>query len=136
MSDFSGVGWSYVNSYIKKKKNKVSYLSYVNDNIKKTVSEVKQRYRMKETTATNGPELCLRKRRFHLTFWNKECAGSTAVTTINKDFLDDVELCTLLTTVVENLHAVSHFKHETFTVLQYSQDFGTITKESLKRITK
>ena len=108
----------------------------MNDNIKKTVSEVKQRYRMKETTATNGPELCLRKRRFHLTFWNKECAGSTAVTTINKDFLDNVELCTLLTTVVENLHAVSHFKHETFTVLQYSQDFGTITKESLKRITK
>ena len=43
---------------------------------------------------------------------------------------------TLLTTVVQNLHAVSHFKHETFTILQYSQDFGTITKESLKRITK
>ena len=31
---------------------------------------------------------------------------------------------------------ISHFKHETFTVLQYSQDFGTITKESLKRLTK
>ena len=59
-----------------------------------------------------------------------------SITTINKDFLDNVEFCTLLTTVVENLHAVSHFKHETFTVLQYSQDFGTITKESLKRITK
>ena len=97
---------------------------------------MKQRYRMKETTATNGPELCLRKRRFHLTFWNKECAGSTAVTTINKDFLDDDELCTLLTTVVENLHAVSHFTNETFTVLQYSQDFGTITKESLKENNK
>ena len=30
--------------------------SYVNDNITKTVSEVKQRHSIKETTATNGPE--------------------------------------------------------------------------------
>ena len=53
-----------------------------------------------------------------------------SITTVNKDFLDGVELCTLRTTVVGNLHAVSHFKHEKLTVLQYSQDFGTITKES------
>ena len=37
---------------------------------------------------------------------------------------------------MENLHAVSHFKHETLSALNYSQDFGTIVKESLKRITK
>ena len=37
---------------------------------------------------------------------------------------------------MENLHAVSHFKHETFSAFNYSQDFGTIVKESLKRITK
>ena len=37
---------------------------------------------------------------------------------------------------MENVHAVSHFKHETFSALNYSQDFGTIVKESLKRITK
>lgn len=43
---------------------------------------------------------------------------------------------TLLTTEVENLHAVSHFKHETFTVLQYAQDFGTIFKESPKRTSR
>ena len=116
----------------------VNKVSYVNDDITKTVSEVKQRHRMKETTATNGPEgtvskktqvslklLEQRMRRLH-----------DSITTVNKDFLDDVELCTLLTTVVENLHAVSHFKHETFNVLQYSQDFGTITKESSKRMTK
>ena len=36
------------------------------------------------------------------------------------------------TTQVENLHAASHFKHETFTVLQYAQDFGTVVKESIK----
>ena len=38
--------------------------------------------------------------------------------------------------MVENLHAVSNFKHETFSVLQYAMDFGTVSKESLKRITK
>ena len=37
---------------------------------------------------------------------------------------------------MENLHAVSHFKHQTFSALNYSQDVGTIVKESLKRITK
>ena len=34
----------------------VNKVSYVNDSITKTVSDVKQRYRMKETTPTNGPE--------------------------------------------------------------------------------
>ena len=33
----------------------------------------------------------------------------------NPSFADLFELLTLLTTQVENLHAVSHFKHETFT---------------------
>lgn len=47
----------------------VNKVSYVNDNITKTVSEVKQRYRMKEPQQLMGlKELCLRKRRFHLTF--------------------------------------------------------------------
>ena len=58
------------------------------------------------------------------------------IASIKNDYLEDFELCTLPTTVVENLHAVSHFKHETLTALQYSQDFGIITKESLKRATK
>ncbi|CAH3123128.1 unnamed protein product, partial [Porites lobata] len=34
------------------------------------------------------------------------------------------------------IYTFSHFKHETFDVLQYATDFGTISKESLKRITK
>ena len=55
---------------------------------------------------------------------------------INEDYFGDVDLRTLLTTIVENLHAVSHFKNETFTALQYGRDFGTIAKESLKRTTK
>ena len=50
------------------------------------------------------------------------------IVSIKNDYLEDFELCTLLTTVVENLHAVSHFKHETFTALQYSQDFGKLPR--------
>ena len=55
---------------------------------------------------------------------------------INPAYGEFVDLTTLLTTHVENLHAVSHFKHETFSVLQYAQNFGTFVKESMKRTTK
>ena len=44
------------------------------------------------------------------------------------------EVC--LTTQVEDVHAVSHFKHPTCTLLEYARDFGNNTKESLKRVTK
>ena len=54
---------------------------------------------------------------------------------INPQYSEHLNHATFLTTHVENLHAVSHFKHETFSVLQYAQDFGTIVKESLKRTT-
>ena len=37
---------------------------------------------------------------------------------------------------MKNLHAFSHLKHETFTVLTYAQDFGTVCKESLKCTTR
>ena len=40
------------------------------------------------------------------------------------------------TTQVENVHAVSHFKHPTCTLLEYARDFGNNMKESLKRATK
>ena len=38
---------------------------------------------------------------------------------VNPQFVDDLLLKPLLTTEVENLHAVSHFEHETFK-LQYT----------------
>jgi len=44
------------------------------------------------------------------------------------------EVC--LTIQVENVHAVSHFKHPTCTLLEYARDFGNNMKESLKRATK
>ena len=59
-----------------------------------------------------------------------------SIASINNDYLEDIELCALLATVVENLHAVSHFMDETFTVMQYSQGFGIITNESLKKVAK
>ena len=58
------------------------------------------------------------------------------INTINPKFAKHIDWSTILTTVVENLHDLSHFKHETFSVLQYAMDFGTISKKSLKRITK
>ena len=60
----------------------------------------------------------------------------TNVMDVNPEFADDILLETLLTTQVENLHAVSHFNHETFTVLQFSLDFGKIVKESIKRTSR
>ena len=55
---------------------------------------------------------------------------------INPQLKDNIDWITLLTTVVENLHPVSHFKHKIFDALQYATDFGTISKESLRRVTK
>ena len=46
------------------------------------------------------------------------------VTNVNPNYKDTIDWKTLLTTIVENLQAVSHFKHETFDVLQYATDFG------------
>lgn len=46
----------------------------------------------------------------------------------------NVNLETLPTTMVENALAVSHFKHEICSVLQYVLEFDTIVKESMKRI--
>ena len=89
---------------------------------------MKQRHSIKETTATSRPEGTVSNKTQVSLKLHKEG--------INNDYLEDIELFTLLTIVVENLNAVSHFNRETFTALQYSQDFGIITKESLKRVTK
>ena len=52
-------------------------------------------------------------------------------TEMNPDFKIKPEVC--LTVQVENLHAVSHLKHPTCTVLEYARDFGNAMHESLKR---
>ena len=52
-----------------------------------------------------------------------------AIWQLTAKYVDDI--LSVLTKQVENVHAVSYFTYETFTVLQYTQDFGTIAKESL-----
>ena len=93
---------------------------------------------MKEAAATNGPEgTVLKKTQVSLELLEQGMARlQNNLKSINEDYLGDVDLRTLLTTIVENFHAVSHFKNETFTALQYARDFGIIAKESLKRTTK
>ena len=81
---------------------------------------------------TNGPEGTVSKK----TQDSLTVRGALLRKGMNRLIVDLVELLTLLTTQVENLHAVSNFKHETFSALNYSQGFETIVKESLKRITK
>ena len=90
---------------------------------------------MSETSATNGPQETVSKKTRVSVSLLKEGMDRVHknVMDVNPQFVDDLLLETLLTTKVENLHAVSHLKHETFTVLTYAQDFGTICKESLKR---
>ncbi|PFX22410.1 hypothetical protein AWC38_SpisGene13069, partial [Stylophora pistillata] len=114
------------------------YHAYVNDNIIKTVSEVKQRHSIMETTETNGPEKTVsHKTRVSLKHLEERMRRlHNSLASIKNDYLQDINMSKLLTTVVENLHSDSHFKHKTFTALQYSKDFGLINNESLKRVTK
>ena len=79
----------------------VNKVSHVNDNIAKTVSEVKQRYRMTKTTATNGPEGTVSKKtQVSLNLVEQGMRRlPNSITLITKDFLEDVELCTVLTTL-------------------------------------
>ena len=93
---------------------------------------------MKETIAANGPEGTVSKKTQVLLNLLEQGMRRLHdnIATINKDFLNDVELCALLTTVVENLYAVSHFKQETFTVLQYSKIFWHYYKGVFKENNK
>ena len=110
----------------------------IDNYVKDTVSKVKERYQLSETSATNGPHGTLsQKTQVSMSFFQKGMDRLYKnVIDVNPQFVDDLLLKTLLTTEVENLHAVSHFKHETYTVLTNAQDFGTICKESLKRTSR
>ena len=46
---------------------------------------------------------------------------------------EDIDMTVFLTVVVENLHAVSHMKHETFSMYEYALDIGKNFKEATKR---
>ena len=101
------------------------------------MSKVKERNELSETPATNGPQGTLsQKTQVSVSSLKKGMDRLYMnVIDVNPEFADDILLETLLTTQFEKLHAVSHFKHETFTVLQYAQDFSTIVK-SIKRTSR
>ena len=83
--------------------------------IKSTVATVKQHYNIKEAAATNGPkEIVSKKAQVSLELLEQGMARlQNNLKSINEDYLGDFDLRTLLTTIAENLHAVSRFKNET-----------------------
>ena len=104
--------------------------------VQRTVASMKEGFNLSRDT--NGPGGTISKKsQDSLTLLRKGINRLMEnITSINPLFVGIVELLTLLTTQVEHLHAVSNFKDETFSALNYTQDFGAIVKESRKRITK
>ena len=87
----------------------IDKVSYVNDNFTKTVSDANERPSAKEAIATNGPEgTVFNKTQVSLKplVEGMHCVCNS-IASINNDNLEDTELCTLLTTVVEIIHAAS-----------------------------
>ena len=87
----------------------IDKVSYVNDNFTKTVSDVNERLSAKEAIATNGPEgTVFNKTQVSLKPLEEgmHCVCNS-IASINNDNLEDTELCTLLTTVVEIIHVAS-----------------------------
>ena len=113
----------------------------VNEYIKATLMNVKEGNNFKGDSTvqpTNGPRETVSQKTqpsFGL-LMNGVKSLMSKVTNVNPNYKDTIDWKTLLTTITENLHVVSHFKHKTFDTLQYATDFGTISKESLKRMTK
>ena len=133
--DSFGIGAQTVDAVSLSLQDAVNNVSSVNEYIKSTVATVKQHYSMKEAAATNGREGTISKKtQVSLELLEQGMARlQNNLKSINEDYFGDLDLRMLLTTIVENLHAVSYLKNET---LQYARDFSTIAKESLKRTTK
>lgn len=107
----------------------------INNYFKSTVAKVKKQYDLKDASITNGPQGTIsQKTQCSLGILTQGLDRLVDnLKNLNVSYTDNINLETLLTTIVENLHAVSHFKDETFSVLQYALDFGTIVKESMQR---
>ena len=71
---------------------------------------------MKEAAATNGPEGTVSKKTQVLLELVEQGMArlQNNLKSINQDYLGDVDLRTLLTTIVENLHAVSPLQKRDF----------------------
>ena len=89
----------------------------IHEYMQTTVAKVKERRNLNPRSATSGPEgtfTVSNKTQQLLELLKKGlCRLTDNVKCINPQYFENVNLATLLTTQVENLHAVSHFKHET-----------------------
>ena len=85
---------------------------------------------MKEAAATNGSEGTVSKKtQVSLELIEQGMARlQNNLKSINENYLGDVDLRTLMTTIAENLHAFSRFKNETFTALQYAETLEQLHK--------
>ena len=113
----------------------VKNVSSVNEYIKSTVATAKQIYSMKETAVTNCPKGTVSKKtQFSLELLEQVMALlQNNLKSINEHQLGYVDIRTLLTTIVENLHAVSHFKNETFRASQYARQLWHNCKRIIKK---
>ena len=136
LHDSSGIGARKIDAVQLSLQDAVCNVSSVNAYIKNTVAEVRQHYKMKETATINGPEGTVSsKTQESLVLLERGMEQlRDNVKNVNEDYLGDIDLRTLLTTQVENLHAVSHFENETFTALQYAQDFGSLIIQCLNPV--
>ena len=74
---------------------------------------------LKEGLTTNGPQgtVSQKTQTSIELLLNGVKSLMSKVTNVNPNYKDTFDWKTLLTTIVENLHEVSHFKHETFDTL-------------------
>ena len=103
--------------------------------LKKCVSDVQQQ--LGTNKITNGPEGTVSNKT------NKSCQLMlnrvtqllTVLEVLSPEAREAINLKSLLTLVVESLHATTKIKHPTPSLLDYSRDFGKAMWESIKRIT-
>ena len=94
----------------------IQNLNTVDEYMKPTVMNVKETNNLKEDSTTNGPQGAVsQKTQTSIELLLKGVKSlMSKVTNVNPNYKDAIDWKTLLTTIVENLHAVSHFKHGTF----------------------
>ena len=89
----------------------IQNLNTVDEYIKATVMDVKERNNLKEDSTTNGPQGTVsQKTQISIKLLlNGVKSLMSKVTTVNPNYKDTIDWKTLLTTIVENLHAMPQF---------------------------
>ena len=103
-------------------KNIIENLNTVDEYIKATVMNVKETNNLRKDSTTNGPQgtVSQKTQTSIELLLNDAKSLMSKLTNVNPIYKDTIDWKTLLATIVDNLHAVSHFKHEAFVALQYA----------------